>query len=130
MRTAREAAKLSLRETARRMGVSASYLSDLELNRRHISAKAEAKFNEAIKAPASMSRIPVKVLEHLGRIDLSTAEATAVHSALRAGAQFGYGNMIAWLATAWAVDLRDADGVSAEAAIAVVSNRSPYPLPE
>lgn len=48
------------------------------------------------------------VLAHYDR-DISHEERTAVMAALNAGENFGYGNMIAWLATAWAISHR-ADG--------------------
>ncbi len=48
-RTEREAAGLSLREMARRMGVSAPYVSDLELGRRAWSMERVRLWNEAIQ---------------------------------------------------------------------------------
>lgn len=60
---------------------------------------------------------------------ISLRERLAIKQALDFGADHGYGNIIAWLATAWAVRLRDEQGLSEEAAIAAVSNRTPYTLP-
>lgn len=59
---------------------------------------------------------------------ITVEEYRAIASALEAGRQYGYGNVIAWLATEWAFRLRD-DGLDEKTAIAHVSNRSPYPLP-
>ena len=61
---------------------------------------------------------------------MSAAEKAAVIRALGAGQMHGYGNVMAWLATEWACMLRDKHGLSDEAAIAAVSDRSPYALPE
>lgn len=47
-RTMREAQGLSLREVSRRMGISAPYLSDLELGRRLWSAALCEAFERAI----------------------------------------------------------------------------------
>lgn len=63
------------------------------------------------------------------RVDMSAAEKAAVIRALGAGQMHGYGNVMAWLATEWACMLRDKHGLSDEAAIAAVSERSPYTLP-
>lgn len=52
-----------------------------------------------------------------------------INRALDAGAAYGYGNVMAWLATEWAVKLRDEHGLSEQSAIAAVSNRTPYALP-
>jgi hypothetical protein len=60
----------------------------------------------------------------------SAAEQARTIEALRAGAEHGYGNMIAWLATAWAVELRDASGLPEKTAIAAASGHGPYPLPQ
>lgn len=46
LRAAREAAGLSLRELARRIELSPAYLSDLELDRRNITAAVVAKYEE------------------------------------------------------------------------------------
>ncbi len=56
-------------------------------------------------------------------------ELEATRQVIEAGGAYGYGNLIAWLACAWAVHLRDKHGMREEHAIQVVSNRSPYPLP-
>lgn len=47
-RAEREAAGLSLREMARRMGVSAPYVCDLELGRRAWSMDRVRRWNEAL----------------------------------------------------------------------------------
>jgi len=60
---------------------------------------------------------------------LSPGERVAIISTLEAGKAYGYGNLMAWLATAWAVELRDFEGFSEAAAIATVSGRGPYQLP-
>lgn len=54
----------------------------------------------------------------------------AIIEAITIADEYGYGNVMAWVATAWAVKMRDEDGVSEALAIAVVSNRMPYPLPK
>jgi hypothetical protein len=61
---------------------------------------------------------------------ISSAEALAIYQTLNSAERFGYGNLMAWLATAWAVKLRDEEGMSEEASIDFVSNRGPYPLPK
>ena len=60
---------------------------------------------------------------------LPARERAAVTQALNAGARYGYGNVIAWLATEWAWKLRDEFRITEATAIAVVSNCQPYPLP-
>ena len=52
-----------------------------------------------------------------------------MHSVLTAGENYGYGNMISWLATAWAYELREG-GLPEKVAIEHVSHRSPYKLPQ
>lgn len=60
---------------------------------------------------------------------MSDLEKAAIEQALNAGEQFGYGNVMAWMATEWAVNLRDKWNLPDIAAIEAVSNRGPYPLP-
>jgi predicted transcriptional regulator len=48
LRAAREAAQVSLREMARRLGISASYLSDIERNRRNRSALFVARYQSKL----------------------------------------------------------------------------------
>ncbi len=50
MRDVRQKAHLSLREIARRMKISAAYLSDLELGNRHWDAELIKKFHDALEA--------------------------------------------------------------------------------
>jgi hypothetical protein len=57
-------------------------------------------------------------------------EAEAVEKVIEAGERYGYGNMMAHLATAWALKLRDGEGLPEKVAIECVSNRGPYPLPK
>ena len=52
-------------------------------------------------------------------------ERKAVEKTLQAGEDFGYGNLIGWLATEWAMRLMEG-GLSKEAAINHVSGRGPY----
>jgi hypothetical protein len=63
------------------------------------------------------------------RAVVSPIEYGAIASTIKAGERFGYGNIMAWLATAWAMKLRDEEGLSEKAAIDAVSGRGPYPLP-
>lgn len=49
MRELRIQRGLSLREVARRMGMSASFISDLERGNRHWGPKAATKYREAVK---------------------------------------------------------------------------------
>lgn len=49
MREARETAQLSVRETAKRLGISAPYLSDMELGRRQPSIKWLEKLQQVIE---------------------------------------------------------------------------------
>lgn len=60
---------------------------------------------------------------------ISDIEKDAIETALNVGAMYGYGNVMAWLATEWACDLRDRCGMKEETAIASVSGRGPYSLP-
>jgi transcriptional regulator with XRE-family HTH domain len=48
-REMREKKKISLRKVARRMGVSAAFLSDLELGRRSWNEENAGKFTRALK---------------------------------------------------------------------------------
>ncbi len=48
LRRQRKLSAMSLRHVAQRMGVSAAYLSDLELGRRHWREALIAKYNEII----------------------------------------------------------------------------------
>lgn len=50
MRAKREDASLSLRDVAERIGISAAYLSDMELGRRAWASDMIAKFEKAISA--------------------------------------------------------------------------------
>ena len=77
-------------------------------------------------APGSESLITA-MLESQPQI--GARERHNIRRALDAGRAYGYGNVMAWLATEWAVNLRDAHGLSEETAIMAVSNRGPYPLP-
>lgn len=49
MRKARETSQLSVREAAKRLGISAPYLSDMELGRRQPSVKWLEKLSHVIK---------------------------------------------------------------------------------
>lgn len=60
---------------------------------------------------------------------MSEPEKIAVLDALTAADQYGYGNLMAWIATGWAVKLRDSEGFTEKQAIECVSNRGPYALP-
>ena len=60
---------------------------------------------------------------------LSSPEKAAIKRALDVGAEYGYGNIMAWLATEWACNLRDDWNLSEAMAIAAVSGRGPYSLP-
>ena len=73
-----------------------------------------------------VSAVRTMLLEHES---VSIEEYRAIVSALEAGRQYGYGNVIAWLATEWAFKLRQ-EGMKEEVAIYHVSNRRPYKLPE
>jgi hypothetical protein len=63
------------------------------------------------------------------RTTLSAPEKAAIERALDAGARYGYGNVMAWLATEWACSLRDDWGLPEKVAIEAASGRGPYPLP-
>lgn len=60
---------------------------------------------------------------------MNVDEKEAILSALAAAEKFGHGNIMAWIATNWAVKLRDEEGMKPKHAIEAVSNRGPYPLP-
>lgn len=68
----------------------------------------------------------IEVPEH---VIFFPGEQEAVAKAIEIGDQFGYGNIMSHIATAWAANLVK-QGLSRKAAIAAVSNRSPYPLPK
>ncbi len=51
MRELRLAKKLSLKEVARRMNLTAAYISDMELGRRNWRAELVEKYNRAIGDP-------------------------------------------------------------------------------
>ena len=64
-RVERRKAKLSLREVARRMGVSAPYVSDLELGRRGWDLQRAIRYVTALRANAEAQR-PMKPQEGRG----------------------------------------------------------------
>jgi hypothetical protein len=68
-----------------------------------------------------------KVLKKLGA-QVSCAEKVAILNTIEAGHAHGFGNLMAWLQTAWAQMLVE-DGIDAEGAIDATKDRSPYPLP-
>lgn len=70
----------------------------------------------------------IRTLEAQNRIHAD--ERSALERALSIGEQYGIGNVMGWLATLWAVKLRDEEGLPEAAAIDAVSNRGPYPLPK
>lgn len=80
---------------------------------------------------AIVERLKVYPVRHmlLEHEQVSIDEYRCIASALEAGRTYGYGNVIAWLATEWAFKLRN-DGLKEETAINHVSNISPYPLPK
>lgn len=59
---------------------------------------------------------------------LSPRERHNIIRALDAGEAYGYGNVISWLMTEWAVNLRDKWGMDEKTAIRA-TQMSPYPLP-
>lgn len=68
-----------------------------------------------------------KMLE--SHLHIGARERHNIRRALDAARVYGYGNVMAWIATEWAVKLRDEHGLSEETAILAVSNRTPYTLP-
>lgn len=58
--------------------------------------------------------------------NVTRREKAAILAVLQAGEDHGYGNLMAWLATAWAAKLI-VQGVPEKDAILAVSNRGPYP---
>jgi hypothetical protein len=56
-------------------------------------------------------------------------ERRAIEKTISSGEQYGFGNLMSWLATAWALRLRDGHGLPEKVAIEAVSGRTPYPLP-
>ncbi len=52
MRSLRELAGISLRDAAKRLGLSAPYVSDLERGRRAWNADLEKRYRKAVKASA------------------------------------------------------------------------------
>ena len=63
-RERRKELKISLREAARRMGLSASFVSDLELGRRNWTEELEQKFHNVL------TDLGPKSFECLGSIDM------------------------------------------------------------
>lgn len=59
---------------------------------------------------------------------VGTAELAAIRTVCAHGAQFGYGNLIGWLSTAWAVTLMRKYGMTEEQARAGAFGHG-YPLP-
>lgn len=68
------------------------------------------------------------VLAETGRSQLFPGEREAIISAIQGGMRFGFGNLIAWLQTAWVVSL-ESQGLDRKTAIEHTMNRTPYPLP-
>lgn len=67
---------------------------------------------------------------HFKHVPIPMAEKVAIQATIEAGESHGFGNLISWLATAWAVRLREG-GMKEKDAIAAVSNcGNPYPLPK
>lgn len=60
-------------------------------------------------------------------MQISEQERQAIRRVVDYGAEWGYGNLMAHLASAWALRLMS-QGVSKEAAIAATQGRNPYPL--
>lgn len=73
----------------------------------------------------SESRFQFDFMSYKSR--LFNGEEEAIKRALQAGKDFGYGNIMAHLARAWAEHLWD-DGLPKKTAIDAVSGRGPYPL--
>lgn len=73
------------------------------------------------------SKLIKGVLHEMGR-DIPENEKRAVASVLDHASIYGYGNMIAWLATAWAQHLRES-GVPNENPEDLAGGRC-YPLPD
>lgn len=72
--------------------------------------------------------LPITICSQVQGSHISHDEKEAIFAALEAGECFGYGNVIAWLRTTWAVKLRDNYGLDEETAIASTVS-SPYQLP-
>lgn len=82
--------------------------------------------------PLGGKMIPVSVITMIETLDhpgVGDEEKTDILNALEIADRNGYGNIMAWLGTAWAVKLRD-QGITEKAAIDAVSHRTPYPLPK
>lgn len=69
------------------------------------------------------------VIDDPRHFPISEHEQRAIWQTIQLGRNYGFGNLMAWLATAWAISLRD-QGLSEETALQAVSNRGPYPLPK
>jgi len=74
LRQLREDAQISLREFAKRLKVSAAFLSDVELGRRHPSARILASIAKSLKVPVEElrrydSRLPLSELRILAQAD-------------------------------------------------------------
>jgi hypothetical protein len=60
---------------------------------------------------------------------LLNGEQQAIAEVLRLSELYGHGNLMAWIATSWAENLKEKHGMSEKAAIHAVSNRTPYRIP-
>lgn len=87
------------------------------------------KSQEDLDAAEDRVRLQRLVRRQLERAPIGAMEREAVTQALDAGQSHGYGNVIAWLMTEWAVILRDKWKLPEDTAIEAVSGRTPYPLP-
>lgn len=103
-----------------------------------MARRKENDMNEAneIRQPASVEtecakghsdqRLVRRLVEN--HPQLSPRERHNINRALDAGEAYGYGNVISWLMTEWAVNLRDKWGMDEKTAIRA-TQMSPYPLP-
>jgi len=86
--------------------------------------------SEETKLPATPAVASTDLVRRLveSHPQLSPRERHNINRALDAGAAYGYGNVISWLMTEWAVNLRDKWGLDEQTAIRA-TKMTPYPLP-
>jgi len=71
-------------------------------------------------------RVKLEEVELLGA-QFMDGEKVAILQVITLADQYGYGNFIAWLGTAWAIKLM-ANGLNQSEAIAAVECRGPYKI--
>ena len=109
----------------------ASKILEADVEWKAQNARTERQAHSGAQQPETSN--PVRSSELVRRLvenhpQLSPRERHNINRALDAGEAYGYGNVISWLMTEWAVNLRDKWGMDENTAIRA-TRMSPYPLP-